>query len=514
MQPEGNRNNVICMVGTDHALAPVDVRSAFTLSAEARDAVLPLLRITLGATGVVLLSTCNRVELWASFDGVEAPACASGADGTIAASNPMLEALCAAYNVDPKAHAGYFVTRSGNDAVSHLFHVACGLRSAIMAEDQIISQVKQAVAVSRELGIADACLEVLFRQAITAAKQVKSGVRFTRAYGTAVEQAIAELEQRGVDISRTACLVIGNGEYGRLAASTLAARGADVTVTVRQYTHGTVSIPGGCTGVPYASRYERLTHSDIVMSATSSPHFTLEHDQVEAALGDGRELFLVDLAVPRDIDPLIGALPGCTLMGIDDFSTDMGSENRQAVAAANKILESGMADFWDWMHRRKTMSNAKAQPAALFPLFVDISDKHVVFVGGGAVALRRVRTLLPFVDDIKVYAPSFSPELEQFAADGAVELIRKSYHPSVLDGADIVLACTSDTSVNDAVWEECKKRNVLVNVSSDRFKCDFHFPGVVQRDNVVVGVNAGGKAHRRVKQLRARIDRLMDEEDV
>ena len=80
--------------------------------------------------------------------------------------------------------------------------------------------------------------------------------------------------------------------------------------------------------------------------------------------------------------------------------------------------------------------------------------------------------------------------------------------------SDIVFACTNSAEINNEVWAECKRRGVLVNVCSDRFKCDFHFPGIVQRDNVVVGVNAGGKDHRRVKQLRARIDRLMDEEDV
>jgi siroheme synthase-like protein len=135
-------------------------------------------------------------------------------------------------------------------------------------------------------------------------------------------------------------------------------------------------------------------------------------------------------------------------------------------------------------------------------------------VGGGTIALRRIRTLLPFVGDLAVYAPDFSPELERFAADGALTLVRKPYNPSVLDGADIVFACTNSSELNDEVWAECKRRGLLVNVCSDRYKCDFFFPGGVQHDNVVVGVSAGGKDHRRVRQLRTRIERLMCEEDV
>ena len=171
-----------------------------------------------------------------------------------------------------------------------------------------------------------------------------------------------------------------------------------------------------------------------------------------------------------------------------------------------------MDDFWDWVHRRETMAHERPPAAALFPLFFDISDKHAVFVGGGTIALRRVRTLLPFVGDITVYAPDFSPELERFAIDGAVELVRKPYDPSVLDGADMVFACTNNRELNDEVWGECKRRGILVNVCSDRFKCDFHFPGVAVHENMVVGVSAGGKDHRAVRQLRSRIEQLMEED--
>lgn len=507
-------DELICMIGTDHSLASADVRSAFSLPADVREDVLALARAKLGATGVVLLATCNRTELWASFDGVDAPVRSVDEHGVPRPDDPMLQTICDMHMVEPDDYTRCFMCRSGDEAVSHLFNVACGLRSAIVAEDQIVSQVKQAVTYSREIGVVDSVLEVLFRQAITAAKQVKSGVRFTRAYTSAVEQAVSLLEEGGVDFMSTTCMVIGNGEYGRLAASTLAARGAKVLVTVRQYTHGTVSVPLGCTGVPYESRYDYLENCKIVMSATTSPHYTLEREPFEAARTSNEPIELFDLAIPNDIDPSIAEVPGCVVHDIDSFATEIGSENAQAIEAAQRLLASGMSEFWGWFNRRDILSHTKTPSTVFFPLFVDLGEKRAVFIGGGTIALRRIRTLLPFVGELVVYAPDFSPELENMAYDGAISLHHCLYDESQLDEADIVFACTNSAEINDMVWEACKRRGILVNVCSDRNKCDFFFPGVAQNGNMVVGISAGGKDHRRVRQLKARIECLMEEEDV
>ena len=506
-------DELICMIGTDHSLASADVRSAFALPADMREDILALARAKLGATGVVLLATCNRTELWASFDGVDAPVRSVDEHGVPQPDDQMLQTICDMHMVKPEDYARYFMCRSGDEAVSHLFNVACGLRSAIVAEDQIVSQVKQAVTYSREIGVVDSVLEVLFRQAITAAKQVKSGVRFTRAYTSAVEQAVSLLEEDGVDFLSTTCMVIGNGEYGRLAASTLAARGAKVLVTVRQYTHGTVSVPLGCTGVPYENRYDYLDNCKIVMSATTSPHYTLEREPFEAARASNEPIALFDLAIPNDIDPAIAELPGCTVHDIDSFATEIGSENAQAIEAAQRLLASGMSEFWGWFNRRDLLSHTKTPSTVFFPLFVDLGEKKAVFIGGGTIALRRIRTLLPFVGELVVYAPDFSPELEHMAYDGAITLEHRLYDESQLDEADIVFACTNSAEINDMVWEACKRRGILVNICSDRNKCDFYFPGVAQHGNMVVGISAGGKDHRRVRQLKARIESLMEEEE-
>ena len=511
-EPVRNHYEIVCMIGTDHTLAPVDVRSAFTIPPEQRPAELLRIRERLGATGVVLLTTCNRTELWASFDSVPAPKRCIDETGHPLPGDALLEALCDAHRLDADNYSAYFISRIDDEAVEHLFQVSCGLRSAIVAEDQVISQVKNAIAYSREHGVADSCLEVLFRQAVTAAKHVKSGVHFTRAYTTAVDAALTVLEESGIDLTQATCMVIGNGEYGRLAASTLAQQGANVMVTVRQYTHGCVTIPAGCRSIPYTDRYKHLASCNVVMSATTSPHYTLTPGMVDR-YGNQDGVAIFDLAIPSDVHPEIKDLGHCEVFDIDSFSTNVGTENTQAIADAQKILAQGTQEFWDWIDRRDS-ANSFEHVGAFFPLFVDLNNKKVVFVGGGTIALRRIRTILPFVGDLEVIAPEVSPEVDALAQSGALTWTTDTYHPGCLEGADIVFACTNDSALNEEVAETAHANGKLVNVCSDRSKCDFYFPGVAQHENVVVGISAGGRNHRQVRQLRQRIEQLLEEEDI
>lgn len=505
------RANLVAMIGTDHGLASADVRSVFVLEPENRSKAMKAMRDYVGATGVVLVATCNRTELWASFDGVQPPERHIREDGRPLPEDPFLIAICEAHNVEPADYADYFVCRNNGESVSHLFSMTCGLRSAIVAEDQIISQVKHSIGYSRQHGLADSCLEVLFREAVAAAKNVKNNVRFSRAYTSAVEQAMDTIKEKGIDLTQTTCMVIGNGEYGRLAASTLVEAGARVFVTVRNYTHGHVSIPEGCGSIPYADRYKQLPQCDIVMSATTSPHYTLAYEEF-AAHNEGATV-LFDLAIPHDIDPAIAGIEGCEVFDIDSFSTEIGTENEQAIAEAQAILDEGINEFWGWLIRR---SRAHEMPTGgmFFPLFVDLSNKRLVFVGGGTVALRRLRSILPFVESLEVVAPEVTPEVQTMADQGAIVLRKERFTPEHIEGADIVFACTNDDELNAHIAQLCKAANQLVSVSSNRNLCDFYFPGVVQYENMVVGISAGGRDHRRVRQLRKRIELLLEEEDL
>lgn len=288
---------MIQMVGTDYSMAPVSVRSVFSRTKPDTLKLMEVIRKELQADGVLVLNTCNRFELWISVDKDK-----NG--GQYKLSDRLFRVLCRENLVAAKDYRSFFVERSQEDAVKHLFWLTCGLKSAILAEDQILTQVKDALSFSREHHFADSRLEVLFRMAVTAAKKVKTEVKFSRADSSAIEQAVKLLKQEGFDLKDKKCLVIGNGEYGRLAAVTLRDRGADVMMTVRQYHHGLVQVPEGCTRVDYESRYDYLAYVDLVVSATSSPHCTIHRNKLMACRID-HPLILIDLAVPRDIEPSI-----------------------------------------------------------------------------------------------------------------------------------------------------------------------------------------------------------------
>ena len=328
----------ICMVGIDHNKANVDIRALFSFTKKNAAAAMQTWKKISGIHGCVVLSTCNRMELWASTqDDWE---------------GDLLEELCRWKEVDPTQYEEYFVRRKDREAVEHLFHLTSGLKSLILAEDQIITQVKDALAMARENYVTDNVLEVLFRKAVTAGKKVKTNVTFSRANQTAMDQAVEMLRQKNFQFSEKNCLVIGNGEMGKLAAQTLKRAGARVTVTVRQYRSGIVTIPMGCERINYGERLEFLPSCDLVVSATASPNYTLTKEQVEDA-GIRKDTILIDLAVPRDMEPELTEIPGIELYTIDDFKTEeFGEGTRRSMEQAEVLLQEEMEEFYVWFNGR------------------------------------------------------------------------------------------------------------------------------------------------------------------
>ena len=139
--------------------------------------------------------------------------------------------------------------------------------------------------------------------------------------------------------------------------------------------------------------------------------------------------------------------------------------------------------------------------SSYFPMFIDLSGKKIAVVGGGKIALRRIRTLLQFGGKLTVVSPEALPELEALAEEGRIVWIREAYRRELILDADMVLACTDNPAVNDEIYGVCRCLGIPVNVCSDRRKCDFYFPGVVKKENVVVGVTAGGTDHRKAREV-------------
>lgn len=325
------------MIGIDHNKANLDERALFSFTIKGREAALETIRELTGVEGVVLLSTCNRMELWLSCN-----------DSFHLSAYSI---LCDLKGVEECLYRNLFTEREGREAIHHLFAMTCGLKSLIIGEDQILTQVKEALALAREHFAADQVLEVLFRMSITAAKKVKTKLPLSTANTSAIDQAVLRLKELGYDFTDQSCMVIGNGEMGKLAALALKEEGAKVTMTIRQFRNGMVSIPEGCERILYTERLEFLTQCSLVVSATASPNLTLEYEALVPILlrYPERKFVFIDLAVPRDIDPKIAGFSNVVFYDIDFFQIDPKSDRlKHQIQQIEEVLSEQIEEFYSW----------------------------------------------------------------------------------------------------------------------------------------------------------------------
>ena len=328
----------ISMIGIDHNKASVDMRAQFSFTKKNAGDAMQAMKELEGVHGCVILSTCNRMEVWASVE--------EGWEGS------LFESLCAIKQASGESYREYFVIRHDQEAVEHLFYLTSGLKSQILGEDQILTQVKDALALARDAFSTDSVLEVLFRMAVTAGKRIKTEVAFHRANPSVIHQAIRVLSRQGFEVAGKTCMVIGNGEMGKMAAQTLRQAGGDVTVTIRQYRSGMVNIPQGCQRIDYGRRMELLPQCDLVVSATASPNLTLREELFQQVELD-KPLILIDLAVPRDIEPSLGQREGITLYDMDSFrDSEALPEMEESLRQSESIVKEQMDEFYQWLEGR------------------------------------------------------------------------------------------------------------------------------------------------------------------
>lgn len=367
----------LCMAGID-ASAPFEEREKLSLVRGQVQAMLPRIAEQTGCAAV-LLATCSRTELYLH------------AEGERALPDPA-EALCRAAGV---AASAFVTRREGADAVRHLMHVAAGMQSQIFGDDQIVSQVKDAAALAREAKTTDAVLDTLFRRAVTAGKRVRTETRLTGVPASAAEVGVRRAERFFGSLAGRRAVVIGNGEMGRLAARALVRAGSEVTVTLRTYRHGETLVPQGCGTVPYDRRLDAIEGADLVVSATTSPHFTLTAAQMQTLLCPPR--LLLDLAMPRDIESTAAGAQ-TALFNLDDLG-DLGDADDTSRETAECILDEETREFFAWLNYR-----------AALPLIAKIKS----------AAIERVRHMR---DYDALAAEGDAETLAELAVSRAVELV-------------------------------------------------------------------------------------------
>ncbi len=330
------------MIGIDFTSAAITVRQRFSFTRNGMAEAMEQLKKKKEIRGCVLISTCNRMELWLSLREE--------------AQLALPELLCGLKKLSVQEYRNYLIWRENEQAVNHLFYLSAGMKSQIVGEDQILTQVGEALMFARQQECTDRILEVLFRMAVTAGKQVKSRVTMDKANFSAAHQALDFLKRRGNVLTGKKCLVIGNGEMGRLTAQALMEEGADVTVTIRQYKSGMVQIPQGAKRIDYGERYQYIPACDLVVSATASPNVTIAREMLQKCFAGGdngkisaRQQIYVDLAVPRDMETSIAEMENVEYYDMDSLPIQTQSqEMRNQCRQAEEILKEEIHKFMVW----------------------------------------------------------------------------------------------------------------------------------------------------------------------
>lgn len=321
----------IILAYLDYKSANIELREKVSFTtARVREVVREIKKMN-NVSGVVLLSTCNRTELYISSQETDK-------------INPV-EILCEQAGLKDKRDMSLFNIKHDDEAILHLMEVACGLQSMVLCEDQIITQVKNAALIAREEKASDSVLETLFRLSATAAKKAKTQVKIKAVPNSVAESAIDFLAGKW-NLKDKKVLVIGNGETGRLCCKKLIDSGADVTITLRKYKHGETIVPYGCSTIAYDNRTQMLTNVDVVVSATSSPHYTVTYDMVDKL--ENKPGYFIDLALPRDIEPCVSELDGVECYNLDDVCGDYKESNSGELQEIRDIINNYFLQFEKW----------------------------------------------------------------------------------------------------------------------------------------------------------------------
>ncbi len=328
----------LLLVGVSHKEAPLDLRERLHVGAhEAGDVGVELAC----AGGAVVVSTCNRTEIYVA--DIDARAARTRVVGALAE-----RAGVAAAELGPVLNVA-----AGSLAARHLFRVAAGLESRVVGEPQILGQVREARRLAAAAGSTGRLLDRLFDHALLAGKRVRTETTLATASDSIAAAAAQLVKQRVGPLEGRRVLIVGTGKIGGLTAAGLVAPGVESVFVAHRGLERAVALADrfGGRAVGLDRLGAEVERADVVVSCTRCPQLVLELDEVARALArrHGAPLLLVDLAVPRDIDPRIGDLPGCELHDVDAVGSCAARTTRAGeLRRAEQIVADEVARFEAW----------------------------------------------------------------------------------------------------------------------------------------------------------------------
>jgi len=332
----------IKVLGVNHRTAPLDVRERFAHGAHEAPAALPRVRAA-GASGGVVLSTCNRTEFY-----------------LLAEDEPALEAVWALLgerlSSGPRADGAareYGYIERDRDAVRHLYRVSSGLDSMILGESQIQGQVREAWKASRAQ--AGPVLHRLFQTALHVGSRVRTETGLGMGTASAASAGVAVAGKIFGDLAGRTALILGAGDMAELAATCLSDEGVQITLVANRTQERARAIAErlGGRAISLEEAWAHFATTDIVLCSTAAPHAVVTWERVGSVIAErrGRPLCVLDLAVPRDVDPAVGQIENVFLYDVDDLQTvaaQATARRRDEIPAAERIVEEETDLFWAW----------------------------------------------------------------------------------------------------------------------------------------------------------------------
>jgi len=345
----------IYLFGLNHKTAPVEVREKISLSKSQISAKAGAIKELSQVEGLIILSTCNRTEFYLST-----PELLTGRE-------ELLSFIAGYSGLSSDTLSQYAYEREGRQAAGHLFRVAAGLDSMILGESQILGQVVEAYETSWELGLSNSPLNGLFQKAASAGKRVRTETLIDRQAVSVGSVAVELARQVLGDLAGQTVLVLGAGDTSELVLKHLVSHGVDtVVVANRTFERATklAKVFGG-RAIRLDQFSDYLMEADIVISCTAAPTFVIKPENIKSSLparGE-RPLLLIDIAVPRDVHPEVGQLPGVTVYDIDDLQQVLRrnlAERKKEAMKAELLVTEELNSFYQWFETLTVVPVIKA----------------------------------------------------------------------------------------------------------------------------------------------------------
>lgn len=339
--------SIICF-GLNHKTAPLPIRERFTLIEAQIPAALRALSDLPSVTESVIVSTCNRTEIYIY------------SQDAFTARNQLYSYLFLIHKITAKQISKYFYLLTDIRAAEHLFSVASGLDSLVIGEGQILGQIRRAFTYAKHSNTTKSILNKLFTHAIKTGKRARSETKIAQGASSVSFAAVELVKKKFREPSSVKIIVIGTGKMGKQAVKLLRQSGAHKIYLTNRSHDKALQFAKDCGGeaVRFENLQSVLRDIDIIISSTTSPHFILTKDQMKdiCAQRHYRPLFIIDIAVPRDIDPQVRKIKNTTLYNIDDLEeiVDATMQDRVCeVEKVKKIIEEEIASFDKFMKVQK-----------------------------------------------------------------------------------------------------------------------------------------------------------------